>query len=153
MNTTQVSTMVENYLKHYKLYDNGWRFKLSRGVRVLGTCSYSRRQIRISKHHIELGTDEEVIDTIKHEIAHAIVGPGYGHGDVWKAAARRLGAIPEYGKITKRQPKHNWEIVCGCCYRVIAKRYRKMGDDKLSTKYHPSCGPQSIGKLFFRSAI
>ena len=33
-------------------------------------------------------------DTILHEIAHAIAGANAGHGPVWKAVAKRIGAAP-----------------------------------------------------------
>ena len=37
----------------------------------------------------------QVTDTILHEIAHALAGPGAGHGPAWKATASRLGATPK----------------------------------------------------------
>ena len=38
---------------------------------------------------------EEVRDTILHEVAHALVGPGHGHDTVWKATAAQVGARPQ----------------------------------------------------------
>ena len=34
---------------------------------------------------------EDIQDTILHEIAHAIVGPKHGHDKVWKVMASKLG--------------------------------------------------------------
>ena len=31
-----------------------------------------------------------LVDTLLHEIAHAIVGPGHAHDAVWQTAARRI---------------------------------------------------------------
>ena len=33
-----------------------------------------------------------ILDTIRHEIAHALVGPGHGHSIVWQHAAKQVGA-------------------------------------------------------------
>jgi hypothetical protein len=38
---------------------------------------------------------EEIVDTILHEIAHALVGPRHGHDTVWKAKCTDIGARPE----------------------------------------------------------
>lgn len=35
---------------------------------------------------------KEVHETILHEIAHALAGPGAGHGPKWREMARRVGA-------------------------------------------------------------
>ena len=40
------------------------------------------------------GSEEQVRDTVLHEIAHAIAGHEAGHGPLWKATARRIGATP-----------------------------------------------------------
>jgi SNF2 family DNA or RNA helicase len=37
------------------------------------------------------GNDAELINTIRHEVAHAIVGPGHGHNEVWADKAREIG--------------------------------------------------------------
>ena len=40
------------------------------------------------------GSEEQLLDTVLHEIAHAIAGHEAGHGLLWKATARRIGATP-----------------------------------------------------------
>ena len=42
-----------------------------------------------------LHSDDEVLDTILHEIAHALVGPQHGHDAVWRAKAREIGCTGE----------------------------------------------------------
>jgi len=53
--------------------------------------------------YVDVHGEPEILDTIKHEIAHAIVGNKHGHDDVWKAKARELGthtgpcaAVPQH---------------------------------------------------------
>ena len=57
----------------------------------LGLCIYKDKAIVLNAHHIDIHPDAEVINTILHEVAHAIVGPGYGHNDVWATKAREIG--------------------------------------------------------------
>ncbi len=42
-----------------------------------------------------LHSEDEVLDTILHEIAHALVGPQHGHDAVWRAKAREIGCSGE----------------------------------------------------------
>lgn len=77
-----------------------WDFIWLKSTKVLGRCCYPRKadarrgRIGLSKRYVERNTEEEVVDTILHEIAHALAGPGHGHGVVWRAFAIALGARP-----------------------------------------------------------
>lgn len=69
-----------------------WKFEWSHTHnRNRGMCYYSERRITFNATYIDIAEEEEFRQTILHEIAHALVGVGYGHGPVWKRAARRIG--------------------------------------------------------------
>jgi hypothetical protein len=55
---------------------------------TVGFCDYLEKEIIIKEHHL---SDDDLTDTIKHEVAHALVPNEQGHGPEWKAAARKLG--------------------------------------------------------------
>lgn len=71
-----------------------WALVLDRAKRRAGVCRSSERTIGLSRPLTLVHTREQVRDTVLHEIAHALVGPGAGHGPRWQAAARSLGASP-----------------------------------------------------------
>lgn len=56
----------------------------------LGLCSYRDSTIILNAHHIDIHPDPDVIDTIRHEVAHALT-PGQGHNEIWRQKAKELG--------------------------------------------------------------
>src|SRR6202021_1020386 len=78
-----------------------WEFGINNNVRRAGVCYYPRKsapgRIELSAHFMERNSEEEIRDTILHEIAHALVGPGHGHDAVWQAKSLETGANPERG--------------------------------------------------------
>lgn len=80
---------------HIDEHLDGWRFAWDNARRRLGCCKYSRRTISLSKPLARQLDEAEVLDTILHEIAHAVAGHEAGHGPEWRAAARLLGANPQ----------------------------------------------------------
>lgn len=70
---------------------HGWTFGLAATKRRLGVCKYRTKRIEISEYYALNSPPQTVLDTLLHEIAHAIAGPAARHGPVWKAVAIRLG--------------------------------------------------------------
>jgi len=72
----------------------GWRFAWDNRTTAFGVCRYKIKTITLSKPLTERASMESVLDTILHECAHAVAGYQAGHGPIWKAHARALGAKP-----------------------------------------------------------
>lgn len=124
-----------------------WSFRFNRRKRALGVCFYSRRALELSTHFVEVNTLEEVRDTILHEIAHALVGPGHGHGALWKAKCVEIGARPERCGAAD-MPAGRWRALCGACG---ASYHRHRRPRRLLGWFCRGCGPQR-GKLAWRRA-
>ncbi len=73
----------------------GWRVDFDTAKRRAGVCRYEKRVIGLSAPLTRLHDEMEVRDTVLHEIAHALVGPGAGHGPAWVARARAIGCSGE----------------------------------------------------------
>lgn len=72
----------------------GWRFEWSNTTRTLGDCYHQRKIIRISKKLIQARTWEEQVNTLTHELAHAIDVDRRGtsdHSNVWRQIHIQLG--------------------------------------------------------------
>lgn len=111
------------------LYEHGlfsWTAVIDpRPKRRLGQCRYEIEEIGLSEWFVKLNGEHEVRQTILHEIAHALVGPGYGHGRVWKAKCRAIGGrfdTCSYQGV--EMPAYTVYGVCDTCGLRIG-RYRR----------------------------
>ncbi|SDB91463.1 SprT-like family protein [Sanguibacter gelidistatuariae] len=68
-----------------------WELTFDHARRRAGACHYASRKISVSRHLMALYDEPLVTDTLLHEIAHALVGHGAGHGPRWRAMARQVG--------------------------------------------------------------
>lgn len=80
-------------IKHPEL--DHWKFELDGGKRRFGMCDHNFRTIRLSRHMAKLNDEDNVKDTLLHEIAHALVGSKAGHGPIWKAKCIEIGCRPK----------------------------------------------------------
>jgi hypothetical protein len=82
----------------------GWRFEWldEKSLRspktdqnnVYGMCYYKEKKIALSKYVAINGRFLIVSEVVRHEIAHAVVGPGHGHDKAWRQACKIIGCIP-----------------------------------------------------------
>lgn len=117
----------------------GWAFGFDRAKRRAGACHWRKQRITLSSHYVLHNYEEEVRDTILHEIAHALAGQAAGHGPAWRAMCCRVGAVPQrcYDKSVV-MPKGRWQAVClGCgmvfhAHRRPTRRYwcKRCGMDR-----------------------
>ncbi|KUG51986.1 hypothetical protein AVL62_08645 [Serinicoccus chungangensis] len=73
----------------------GWGFGFDRAKVRAGACHWTDRRITLSRAITAVQDEAQVRETVLHEVAHALVGPGHGHDGVWRARARSLGATGE----------------------------------------------------------
>jgi len=139
MNLFKLREFAHVEMVKWGLIEQGWVFKWGKRKTSLGTCHYRERTITISREFAELNSEAQMVDTVLHEIAHAIVGIGYDHGPVWKQACLLVGCRP-VAVVTSNQvvtPTHKWLIVCEKCGKTLARRHtRRM---KLETKICAYC--------------
>lgn len=122
----------------------GWGVVINgRMTSRFGLCKYHRKEIHLARWLIEEAPWSEVEDTIRHEVAHAVVGHEHGHDGVWMDAARQLGARPQRcasGRVWKdhapaaRRPA-KWLVTCEACGLRFLRRRRDRG-----RMMHGQCG-------------
>jgi len=86
-------------LTHVELQKWGltdWSLKFNnRLTRALGRCLFVQKTIELQTRFVKENSEAVVLDTIRHEIAHALAGHKAGHGYEWKMWAVKVGANPE----------------------------------------------------------
>ena len=147
MNLYTARAIARQLMNQHGLTD--WTFRFDHARRRFGSCQPRRRWITLSAPLTLLNNEEEVRDTILHEIAHALVGPGHGHDAVWKAKCVEVGARPErcYGEQVA-MPKGQWRATCGGCGREHDRHRRP---NRLTGWHCRGCGKER-GALVWKPA-
>jgi predicted SprT family Zn-dependent metalloprotease len=140
----EVRKLALELLARHGLHD--WTFALNRRKRTLGLCRYDARTVELSIHLVDRNGPEEIRDTILHEIAHALVGPGHAHDAVWRAKAVEVGARPERCGQAE-MPAGRWRAHCGGCGQAFSRHRRP---ERLRGWFCRECGPER-GKLTWRA--
>lgn len=126
--------------------NEGWTLTFNRRVRALGLCDYSKKEVQISTCFMATNTLEEMIDTIIHEIAHALC-PGENHGKVWRETFISLGGDGQRTAVNAQSAKadHKWEVVDTRTGTVVHKYFRK--PKRNISRCQLANDPSSYGKL------
>jgi predicted SprT family Zn-dependent metalloprotease len=155
MELKELETIAFQEMRKHGLH--GWTFALADTKRRLGVCKYRTKRIEIAEYHARNNSTPVVLDTLLHEIAHAIAGPAAKHGPAWKAVAVRLGAIPracDDSHETVVTPG-DWQATCPSC----AKTYHRYRRPKSLSGYRCRCDARSplvfefLGDPAFRPAV
>jgi predicted SprT family Zn-dependent metalloprotease len=68
-----------------------WGIRWDNAKRRAGLCSYSTRTLSFSKSITAFNHEQSFMETLLHEIAHAMVGSGHGHDSVWRRQCIAIG--------------------------------------------------------------
>lgn len=119
--------MAKRELEKHGLDSKGWVVDLNERRSCFGLCNYWKKKIYLSRYLVELNTAARVMNTIFHEVAHALVGPSNGHNGVWKEKAKALGCNGDrcYSSANTVTPTiaRNYIYKCPKCGSRISKSY------------------------------
>lgn len=136
-------------------YDIYFPIELNSRLRTtLGRVKYKNglvEVLEISKRHLENGSEESINETIRHELAHALVfmkdGYTHGHDKEWKQLCIALGGsgdtyydsskAEEYGAEPTKPTQYF--IYCTCCGKLVGTRQRRCPVVNAPEKYFSSC--------------
>ena len=121
-----------------------WKFKWDKATSRFGSCCNSSKTLTLSRKLTELNNIQDVMDTILHEIAHALDYEERGtsnHDKNWVKIAKSIGCdgIRCYGRhvITPPKPPNKWIASCSNCdYTTLKARYSVNACGKCCKKYN-----------------
>ena len=96
MNKTQATALAYSLVNKHLTPD--WTFEWNKRKAALGLCNYRKKTVYLSEYFLGRVGNDELKDTILHEIAHALAWKRYnhrGHGAPWKRVCREIGAKPQ----------------------------------------------------------
>lgn len=144
--------LIYQAMEQHNLHAKGWSFHWDSAKLRFGLCMFGRKVIKMSRALVLANDEKEVRDTILHEIAHALVGPGHGHGRVWKLMAQAIGARPEtcYSTANVKMVDSPYTFTCVDC-GFVGHFHRKPKARRLVFARHSKCTHKANGgKLEWR---
>lgn len=121
MEISEAKRLAATLMDRHRL--TGWRLVFDDAKTRAGVCRPDRREIGLSRALTRLHSPEQVTDTVLHEIAHALAGPGHGHDRRWRLIAQQIGSSGERC-IPPDAPKVEgpWVGTCAAGHRTTAHR-------------------------------
>ena len=117
---TEIEDRAHNLLHTHQLLSGlspGWRFGFETTASRAAVCRHRDKTIAMAVSYALRAPWHKIVDTLLHEIAHAIVGPAHRHDRVWKAKARDIGCTAQ--RCTSLQHTvGGWLGRCGTCNRT-----------------------------------
>lgn len=143
MNTRTAGILARKLMKEHGLTKEGWTFDFDSAKKRSGCCHHRTKTITISRGITRLNSEAEVLDTILHEIAHALVGGRQGHNIVWRLKAKEIGCTgARNSSEDTKLPPCKWIGSCPNGHEVSAARKVKR------TKSCAKCYPYSYNEDF-----
>lgn len=158
------------------LIDRGWKFLIDNAKTRHGQCSYTEKRISLTRNRIDHDSKEQVVYTIRHEIAHALhlyvyvdagrredfyarrwtgrkwvrkVAP---HGVEWKGIARKVGVKKPASSSAGNARKNviqKWRVVLvknGTVTDTDSGYHRF--PKRMSARYYRGRKSETLGNLF-----
>lgn len=140
----RIQALAESLLSKHGL--KSWSFQFDHSTRRAGSCSYRQKRITLAFELAVTGTEQDIRETLLHEIAHALVGRNHHHDAVWKAKAREIGCSGARTH-TLQFSTPRWAVTCGnrCWTSTAQQRNSKLICRKCGSKlvYTPYSAPEA----------
>lgn len=134
MTLIEAKRIAVDLMNKHNLILKGWGFEFDNSKRRLGCCKYRYKRLSFSKNYLPLIDVNEYINTVLHEIAHALVGSGHGHDYVWQGKALEIGCNGQRLYQGEVRVEGKYQAICPKC----GKKHHKHRMTRSTTKH--SCG-------------
>ena len=121
----EIRTKAGRLLAYHGLAERGWIFQFDRAKKRAGCCHFSKKRISLSQSFCKVAPEEEIVNTLLHEISHALVGPGHNHDYTWRKKAKEIGCD---GKVTHKIHFSEARYLLGCiqgCWEISRHRLNR----------------------------
>ncbi|MGO0575648.1 SprT-like domain-containing protein [Ornithinimicrobium panacihumi] len=123
MDLTAAAQLARTLMDRHGL--TSWTFAYDRARVRAGACHFTDRRITLSRALTAAHDEEQVRETVLHEIAHALVGPRHGHDAVWRRQAVAIGATGQRGYAGGEEPVVPGRWQGRCVAGHVVHRHRR----------------------------
>lgn len=116
MNRYDAETLMRDEMRKHGL--RGWSFEWMRAKHTFGLCQHHKKTLKLSGVFVDCNDEATVLLVIRHEIAHALMGPGFGHGKEWRALCIKIGGDGKTCSDAEVSVTYAWQGKCGGCGKV-----------------------------------
>ncbi|MCX8238591.1 MAG: SprT family zinc-dependent metalloprotease [Akkermansiaceae bacterium] len=153
MDLKEAFSLLKEEMGAHGLIDLGWSAKLDDAKKRFGVSRMGPKEISISRPLISLNPEEEVRDTILHEIAHALAWELHkkncGHDARWQEICVRIGAKPDRCYDDEViQPELPWSLCHAETGEIFATYQRKPARDP-SQMWRRGRKEETYGKMVY----
>lgn len=92
-----------------------WTLKLSNRRAALADCNNRRKTIRYSKHFLVIADENQFDGVTFHEIAHALLPAGVGHGPSFVKKCKEISPVEGYAKRGVELGIGKYKMTCPNC--------------------------------------
>lgn len=138
MELKKASMIARDLMNYHRL--ESWSFEMRPFKAAFGYCFIKKQMIALSSLLTKLNDECEVIDTILHEIAHALAPQRAWHNKEWQTIAKAIGCngMRCYGGET-RTPPRAYIGTCPNCSRTVERHRRlKVSCSRCDPKFNPT---------------
>lgn len=157
MDQAKAEATAKALMQKHGLIQKGWTFAFNKSKTALGRCALNllkgKKEILLSTYYLTRVSEAETVETVLHEIAHALDWErngwkrGEAHGVGWQSIAREVGANPVR---TAHVPPENMAYPYVLKYEgKVIKGYNKLPKGLVESlpKLALEGKPESLGKL------
>jgi predicted SprT family Zn-dependent metalloprotease len=120
-----IALRARELLRHHHL--SRWSFHFDNGRKRAGSCQYGTQVISVSYEFAQHAPEEELQDTLLHEIAHALVGKAHNHDEGWRAKAIEIGCSGKRcHELQFTPPRYIVHCERGCWVATAERRRRNV---------------------------
>jgi predicted SprT family Zn-dependent metalloprotease len=119
----EIVQLAHDLLAHHQL--PRWSFQFDNGTKRAGCCHYGTYFISLASEFAKRAPEEEIRETLLHEIAHALVGKAHHHDEVWRAKALEIGCSGRRCHALQfTPPRYIVKCARGCWVATAERRQR-----------------------------
>lgn len=130
MDTNDAYRLGRNLMTLHGLED--WKLQYDQASKRAGRTVHGSKTIQLSRSLVKLFSEEEIKETLLHEISHALVGPGHGHNETWRNRYLSIGGngksryTPSEAVKEAERARAKYVATCsGCSKEYLLTRKRK----------------------------